>query len=281
MINYQELIKACNSVNNPYIEALILRGFLVDKRDDGFYLSKDSFDESCSKIDYMFKEVIPDSKYLIQILTNYVTLSDSHKIIIKEGIDLKTFCHELFDNVLEIQGEAGYLLFRKKFNYFCRYGRSFKIPVACLEPFIARLVRAFSLVGISTYSSCNGLGPSKNNSMHVGFIGIFHGLWAKNIFGIILKTLGQSIKNTYKFEPTSLTIKYDLKNYLEVYSEIHRIANFIIDKKDTLLDFKRQFCSYYGNEIKKLVGKNSDLDETIITKIDKTMNQFLHDAKIN
>ncbi|MCX8123636.1 MAG: hypothetical protein N3F66_05665 [Spirochaetes bacterium] len=231
----------------------------------------------------MFHSVIPDDKYLNEFLTynNFGSIDNLLRIQLFDSVKINTFCEQLFTNSLVIQCESGYPIYISRWFRFKKYERSFKIPVATLEPFIALLVKSFSSIGISTYSSCNGFSDTGFNidAIHIAFIGPYSSLWAKNLFTHFVEAIIPLKIISYKFDYFSVSINVKNTSSIEdIFIEIHRTALAIYNNRIQFIALKKDFCEQYNREIKKLDRKifaHHICDPKQLEIIDTYMNEFL------
>lgn len=105
----------------------------------------------------------------------------------------------------------------------------FKIPVFVLEPFIGLLVKAYSAIGVRTYSSCNGNG---NQDATLSFSSYPNAIWADLVTRkAIMKT---QAKCKWEIDAEGhLVISSD--NYdAAYYNEIIEVARYILDNRNSL-----------------------------------------------
>lgn len=212
---------------------LLSRGFLVE------------FDGSTVRLsdNAMLKEyndnnrvIISDKEYLSKILSeaNIATI-DSDLVIhplVNDEYSLKTLI-----DVKMIRAEAGYSIYYEKWNYY-KHLKPNKIPVVCLEPFIALVVKALGSVGAETYCSCDGHfeGPAL-----VSFVGGYHNIWGSNV----LKCVCNSIHSNLRFENDRFLLN-DSSNYSSLYyKKILDVGHFLYQHRSKFLEFKENIISKF------------------------------------
>lgn len=140
-----------------------------------------------------------------------------------------------------------------RFDHFMTYGQLPAIRVYDLEPFIARLVKSISSLGISTWSSCEG---HWGEPAYIVFDGRYNRLWFQAIF------------NTFIAGKLNLVCKWDWLGWdercimsspggdiLELYLEIQDVARLIYDHRILLNNAKKQVCTLLTHKHKGMNQK--------------------------
>lgn len=140
-----------------------------------------------------------------------------------------------------------------KFDQFreCEYLP--KIRVYDLEPFIARLVRSVSSIGISTWSSCEG---HWGEPAYIVFDGKYHRIWFQAIFNkFIKKRLNLVCRWEWLGWDERCSIMSPIRDPLLLYMEIQNVARFVYDNRFILRNTKKQVSSYLTDEHKSMKQK--------------------------
>lgn len=125
-----------------------------------------------------------------------------------------------------------------------------KIRVYDLEPFIARLVKSVSSIGISTWSSCEG---HWGESAYIVFDGKYHRLWFQTIFNkFIRKNLNLVCEWEWLGWDERCFISSPSGDLLALYLEIQDVARLIYDHRDFLRNSKIQVCSLITDKHKNM-----------------------------
>lgn len=140
-----------------------------------------------------------------------------------------------------------------KYNQFRECTPIPKIRVYDLEPFIARLVKSVSSIGISTWSSCEG---HLEESAYIKFDGKYHRLWFQTIFDKFIKKRVRLVCHwDWLGWDERCFISSTNKSKLESYLEIQDVASFIYDNRILLLETKKQLCALLTDTHKKMNKK--------------------------
>lgn len=128
-----------------------------------------------------------------------------------------------------------------KFDQFKACERIPAIRVYDLEPFIARLVRSISSIGISTWSSCEG---HWGEPAYIVFDGRYHRTWFQALWNKFIKPRLNLVCRWEWFGwDERCSISNPNKDLLEIYLEIQDVARLIYDNKEFLRDTKKRVCS--------------------------------------
>ena len=137
-----------------------------------------------------------------------------------------------------------------KFDQFKKCEDLPKIRVYDLEPFIARLVKAVSSVGISTWSSCEG---HWGEPAYIVFDGKYHRLWFQAIFNkFVKKKLRLICSWDWLGWDERCSISSPNGNQLELYLEIQAVARLIYDNGIFLRNSRKQICSLLTDKHKSM-----------------------------
>jgi hypothetical protein len=218
------------------LAVLEARGFIVSKGGNDFYI----FDLSAKYRDVDMG--ITDLPYIEKIFkkNNIGYLLDS-KIVLNS--DFKT--EQLMDFFLPPHGGFGAggdrISLPLGWRDFYERKRGIVIPLSDLDPLISHLVRAISLINISTDSSCAGRGSFKSENKrwpNIGFKNFYDALWFKIIFNNLVNPaiIPQS---DWKITHGKLIIKNSLDDIVGMYYEIQKVAAFLYGNRMVLKDLKQ------------------------------------------
>src|SRR3990172_7668430 len=141
-----------------------------------------------------------------------------------------------------------------KFDQFKKCEDLPKIRVYDLEPFVARLVKSVSSVGISTWSSCEG---HWGEPVYIKFDGKYHRLWCQAIFNTFVKKKLNLVCNwEWCGWDERCFISSPGGDILELYLEIQAVARLIYDNRIFLRNSKKQVCSLLTDKHKSMNKKN-------------------------
>ncbi|MCF6158079.1 MAG: hypothetical protein E3K32_05805 [wastewater metagenome] len=151
---------------------------------------------------------------------------------------IELFSHEIPVDLFRLNWERDWY---GKFDQFKKCGHIPKIRVYDLEPFIARLVKAISSLGISTWSSCEG---HWGEPAYIVFDRKYHRIWFQAVFSKFIKRkLNLICKWEWLGWDDRCSISSPGKDQLEAYLEIQDVARLIYDNRITLMEIKKQVCS--------------------------------------
>lgn len=140
-----------------------------------------------------------------------------------------------------------------KFDEFKVGNRLPAIRVYDLEPFIARLVKSISSLGISTWSSCEG---HWGESAYIVFDGRYHRIWFQAIFNtFIIRKLNLSCTWDWLGWDERCIIRSPKGNLLKLYLEIQEVARLLYDNKNLLRSIKREGCALLAHKHKDMHQK--------------------------
>lgn len=139
-----------------------------------------------------------------------------------------------------------------RFEQFKTCGQLPAIRVYDLEPFIARLVKSISSLGISTWSSCEG---HWGRPAYIVFDGRYHRTWFQTIFHkFIRRKLNLSCRWDWLGWDERCIMSSPDGNTLELYSEIQDVAQLIYTHRIFLRGIKKQICPL-------LTAKHKNMDQ--------------------
>lgn len=234
------------------LAVLEARGFIVSKRGNDFYI----FDLSAKYRDVDMG--ITDLPYIEEIFKrNNIGYLLDRKIVLNS--DFKT--EQLMDFFLPPHGGFGAggdrISLPLGWRDFYERKRGIVIPLSDLDPLISRLVRAISLINISTDYSCAGRGFFKSRRPrwpHIHFSNYYDALWFKTIFNNLVNP-AVIPRSDWKITHGKLIIKNSHEDIVEMYWEIQKVALFLTKRQQGLL------------ELKKCVVKKLNHDENFLKMI--------------
>jgi hypothetical protein len=160
------------------------------------------------------------------------------------------FTHEIPVDIFRLNWERDWY---GKFNQFKEFKHLPKIRVYDLEPFIARLVKSISSIGISTWSSCEGHWGAP---AYICFDGKYQRLWFQAIYNqFIKKKLNLVCRWEWLGWDERCSISSPSGDHLELYLEIQEVAQLIYDSRIYLRNIKKQACSLLTDEHKNMNQK--------------------------
>ncbi len=240
----------------------------------GFWLE---IDASSEKVRLSDESHIDDCKFL-EILQN-INYKDIYNKPHQDSIneegkeDAVRYCHAYFDDI-NIQlfdiNNIQYLnevfmneipidLFRLnwerdwygKFNQFKEIEHLPKVRVYDLEPFIARLAKAISSIGISTWSSCEG---HWGKPAYIIFDRKYHRVWFQTILNKFIKEKLNLVCD-WHWQENRCTVSNPDEDQLELYLELQDVARLIYDDRFILRNMKKQLSSLLTNKHKNMNKK--------------------------
>lgn len=126
------------------------------------------------------------------------------------------------------------------------------IRVYDLEPFIARLAKAISSIGISTWSSCEG---HWGKPAFIIFDRKYHRIWFQTILNqFITRKLNPVCK--WQWLENRCTISGPSGGPLELYRELQEVARLIYDNRVLLKKIKKQVASLLTSKHKGMNKKD-------------------------
>ncbi|MBM3301180.1 MAG: hypothetical protein FJY85_14650, partial [Deltaproteobacteria bacterium] len=114
-----------------------------------------------------------------------------------------------------------------------------KVEVRILDPFIARLVKALSAIGLTTSSSCDGHGENK---AAVTFCGVYNKAWFRVILDDFIKQRG-NLECNWRFEDRECIISHPENRILQLLLEIQSVAKFLYCNRESLRGVKCKVVS--------------------------------------
>src|SRR3989339_1163620 len=175
---------------------------------------------------------VPDHRRYFDAIDTQLYDTDNHRYL------TELFTHEIPVDIFRLNWE------RDRYGKFDQFKKSEDLPkirVYDLEPFIARLVKSVSSIGISTWSSCEG---HWGKPAYIKFDGKYHRIWFQVIFNKFIK---KNLNLVCRWEchgwDERCSISNPNGNILELYMEIQDVARLIYDCRIFFRDIKKQVCS--------------------------------------
>ncbi len=148
------------------------------------------------------------------------------------------FTHEIPIDLFRLNWERDWY---GKFKQFKEFESLPHVRVYDLEPFIARLIKSVSLLGISTWSSCEG---HWGEPAYVKFDGRYHRIWCQALFQkFIRKKLHLACAWDWCGWDERCSISSPGGDVLTLCLEIQDVARLLYDHRQPLRDVKKQICS--------------------------------------
>lgn len=226
-----------NSLQNLH-NLLLHRGFLVEFEDQGRLCLSDNAKLGRGHCPVNWDdEWISDTAFLEQMLRQS-GLGTIHKnrAIEYSGKDISFRVLQYFYHFQRMPRISFCSSEETEITYFFEHAqanlRAPKVHLCILEPFTAFLVKAFSAIGASTLSSCDGHGE---NNAHIGFVSMPDACWAFCNAEYAFKAL--KIRPLWRFGGRLLNIDdliFDAQNYRNIF----RVARFIYENRMIILTAK-------------------------------------------
>ncbi|HEY4482167.1 MAG TPA: hypothetical protein VI489_04875 [Candidatus Brocadiaceae bacterium] len=193
-----------------------------------------------------FKEnSVPDHRRYFDAIDTQLYDTDNHRYL------TELFTHEIPVDIFRLNWE------RDRYGKFDQFKKSEYLPkirVYDLEPFIARLVKSVSSIGISTWSSCEG---HWGEPAYIKFDGKYHRLWCQAIFDTFVKKKLNLVCNwEWCGWDDRCFISSPGGDILELYLEIQNVARLIYDNRIFLRNSKKQICSLLTDKHKSMNKRN-------------------------
>lgn len=205
---------------------LSARGYLLDLVDHEVFISDNSHPE--------------DKVYLNRLLLeNNVGYIQDNELIINNWPLEEVLCQ-----LLKTHGSTGFLGYfnEKDWNYFKYRIHGKKLLAFEQDPFIARLVKGISSVGIITFSSCDGHG---RDFPYISFYQRYNLFWFRILFENLIQT-SISLKSSWNINRYIVVIN-PKKDFQSTYLEMLQVANLLYDNRIALRKIKQKVV----NQIKK------------------------------
>ena len=252
--------------SDRFYEIFSARGFLLDIDDSTgkVRLSTESHIEDCE-----FLEILQNINYKkIYKKPHFDSIEEDDKEDVSRNshayfdkieiqpfdIDNIQYLSELFTHVIPI--DEFRLNWKRdwygKFNQFKEIDELPRIRVYDLEPFVARLTKAISAIGISTWSSCEG---HWGTPAYIIFDRKYHSVWFQTILNKFIKKKLELVCN-WEWLDSRCTIRSPGKDILEMYIEIQEVAKLIYSYRVSLKNIKKHMSSSLTIKHKSMNKKN-------------------------
>lgn len=265
MINKKFLLKSIieDTMDNEtaIIEILKARGFLIERTEDGYYLSDNATINDADFLEWGFYEyrigkVVNHKDYVEKSRRAWNELGGSYKykslrpncvkIMINDNASIESAI-EFFTCKERIGFEVPNC--RRNWVQFLteRFGE--KVSVQHLEAYVAFYVKAISACGVNTFFSCDG-NHENGGKIYVG-AEYPSSIWHFNIWKHIVQPSFGSIP--YIGEG----IYFDRKNQEKTYLMVYNIAKYLYDNRSTI-QWIKELCA---KSISKKFRKHHGIDE--------------------
>lgn len=232
------------------IKILKMRGFLFEEISNELYISDNSH---CS-----------DGEYLNKLLKKYkIGYVQGDKVII-ENMECNELIANEFCNYIQVEKPSCWN--ERDWRWFKRREHGEKVAVSCLEPFIARYIKAISACCVLTVGSCDG-NHSGKNKMYIMTEGEGSIPWLRLICE---KCLNDKFDIRWTDKYRSMVFSDETK--YATYYEVNKAAEYLYAKRKAIRQIKNTAFSEITNvflkshsseEIeKKFIGIASELFDT-------------------
>ena len=202
------------------IKILEARGFLLEHQDGKISVSDNSFLKVAGDLN--------DHDFLDQLLRQSGIGQVNNRIMTVHGECNNEALAELY---IQHSGCEGFGYSFKDWANFQRRQHGQKIPLYLLDPFVARLVKAISAIGIYTHYSCDGHGKNK---IQVGISSKYYRAW----FETVMRALwGNDASPTchWKFVKEGLLeISNPENDVISLYEEVQMVAQLLYNHRIAL-----------------------------------------------
>ena len=248
---FEKICTNCHNDIERTIALLELRGFLLYKTNNGYFLSNNSHEK--------------DIFYLEEILKKYnIGTVENDMIVINNAINYKGLEEEFSENK-KIDGVSVHMNYG--WDYFRHRYHGYKVPVKILEPFIARYVKAASACGVIMTGCCDGnhLGR-KEAFLQITVKG--SAAWNTKIIDIANNLCGTKLEINKKGG-------FPLKNNkYEVYYEMYKVANFLYENRVSFRIIKINALKDYPTIYLKRVNDDNKMEEDFCNNINYQLKTY-------
>ena len=228
-------------------EILKARGFLLE--DAGLVLSDNSHRD--------------DALYLNELLTeaNFGEVR-GNKIFIRPDANVEKIFYK--DNFIGVVADSNGESWKK----FVHNSFAPKISVRCLEPFVARYVKAISACGVATWCSCHGNHPNRNKIL-IDFTAEPHRLWHEII---CKRLLDKRFKFKWNHEYTA-AIYFNKRDKWKKYIELNRAAEFLYNNRIKIREIRREASDGISNSMTRQLS-SEELAKIFSERANKLFDDF-------
>ncbi|KUO78020.1 MAG: hypothetical protein APF81_17505 [Desulfosporosinus sp. BRH_c37] len=208
------------SFRQRLILVLEARGFLLEQRDGKIFLSDNSYLKVAGDL--------ADNDFLDQLLRQTGIGQVNERNITISG---ECSTEALVDFFLKHDGCEGFGYSFDDWANFQRRQHGQKIPLYLLDPFVSRLVKTISAIGINTHYSCDGHGENK---IQLGMSSKYYRAWFETVMRALWAN-DTSPTCQWKFvKERLLEISNPESDVLALYEEIQRVAQLLYNNRITL-----------------------------------------------
>lgn len=159
---------------------------------------------------------------------------------------------------------------------FGEYKRYCDVEPLCLEPYIARYIRAINRCGMKTFYSCDGWhnSPAKSKELVILFSDRYSWIWHKLMYkrSYIQKVCNWEHKHSGSDLVARIVLPIKDDGKLKVYNQIITVANTIIENSDYLISLKEHVVqNIFGVEINSLTDSEAE------KKIEDVLSMLISD----
>lgn len=244
------------------------RGFLISRTPDSIYFSQGNTREELHLVKRMFEEIgfeatIEDRKIH---LNNPLTEEQLERIVWYPARN-----HEVGGDY-----RSG------SWKYFAKRRHAAKVNTFVLEAGVARLVKAISAAGISTFCSCDGHGKRRPSIIFSGRIqAIWFDLLYQDVKGEMELNYDWKLNWNSSMGPSlmadrvSKTQRWNLQDILE---DSMRIARFFLEHAEQISKIRREVFGKRLKTTKKMIKTMNE--EELYKWMDEKYNQYKNAVKI-
>jgi hypothetical protein len=233
----EKITNGKSKYHDRFYEIFTARGFLlkIDSSSEKVRLSDESHQDSINEDDRHRHAYFDDINIQLFDINNIQYLNE-------------VFMNEIPIDLFRLNWERDWY---GKFNQFKEIEHLPKVRVYDLEPFIARLAKAISSIGISTWSSCEG---HWGKPAYIIFDRKYHRVWFQTILNRFIKKKLNLVCD-WHWQENRCTISNLDEDQLELYLELQDAARLIYDYRFILRNMKKQLSSLLTNKHKNMNKK--------------------------
>lgn len=240
------------------------RGFLISRTPDSIYFSQGNTRDELHLMERMFKEIGSE----VEIEGRNIRIQ-------------RTLTEEQLERIIWYPArnhEAGADYSFDSWKYFAKRRHGAKVNTFVLETGVARLVKALSAAGISTYCSCDGHG---RRSPSIIFSGHKQAIWFDLLFSELKKTLELNFEWKINWDSrmgpslvadkNSMAQRWNLQHILE---DTMKMAEFFLEHAEEISKTKREIFGKRLKTTRKTVKtlSNEELYEWMSEKYNQYKN---------
>lgn len=267
---FTTLIKDCTSTKNSVIRILEARGFLFDKNDKEIYLSDNVANEDVEYLNHLLVTFELGKVTGAKFKECYGRYGKNIKVLIPYTAKVELFDTATVDNAINAFCEMDRVSFpicsqRRKLSEFIYRNYGDKVPVKCLEPYIAFMVKSLSACGVITNYSCDG--NHKDGDKMIISCDYPYNIWAN----ILIENIPDNgkIKNLFQ----GITF---YGNQFDLYYELFIGACYLYNHRIVLREIKREAIAFATKRYRR------EYDEAEIMKIfQKNCEELLSERRLD